>query len=101
MQVDHGEGTVPGIVAEFERCFALLNDPLENHPVHRAMSHAFLMLHEVSFGVFGKINGLRLADAVMRRQRHSPLFRPMSQGLLVRVRAPELNDRTILENSPT
>ena len=97
MQVDHREGAVLRIVAEFECRLALFHDALEDHAVHRTVAHALLVLHKIGFGMLGEVDRLWFADAVMSDQRRAPLFRPMSQGLLIRVGAPELDDRAILE----
>ena len=88
VQVDHGKGAILGIVAEFFCRLSLLDDALEDHAIHRAMSHALFVLHEIGLGVFGEVNRLALSQAVMAYQRRAPLTRPVGESFLISVRAP-------------
>ena len=71
VQVDHGKGAILGIVAEFFCRLSLLDDALEDHAIHRAMSHALFVLHEIE-GFSGPevAEMLAISEATMRSRLH-------------------------------
>ena len=92
LQVDHGEGAILRIVAEFLSGPALLENALENQAIERPMAHVIVMLDQVGFGMGVEINCLAFAQTVMANQRLAPLLRPVTEGLFINMGAPELND---------
>ena len=100
VQIDHSETAVFGIIAEFGCSQSLFQDPLQDHPIERPMSHVFFVLYQIGLGMRGKVDRLSLAQAVMRYQGLAPLLGPVPERFFVYMGAPQLNNRAILKYAP-